>query len=86
MKIVYVFGVVFFILFLFSLKARQEEDFLRSNGLYPPPGTGTIEHVKSLATRGYKIPAIKLYREINGVGLKEAKEAVEKLTGNRPKI
>ncbi len=35
--------------------------------------------VLTLASRGKKIEAIKLYREATGVGLKEAKEAVEAL-------
>jgi ribosomal protein L7/L12 len=43
----------------------------------PPEGT-TDENIRDLAqTR--KIQAIKWYRAIHGVGLKEAKDAVEKL-------
>lgn len=37
------------------------------------------DQVISLLERGEKIPAVKLYREQKGVGLKEAKEAVERL-------
>ncbi|GEM_PF-2916067 len=37
------------------------------------------EGVKELLGRGKKIAAIKLYRQIHNVGLKEAKEAVERL-------
>jgi ribosomal protein L7/L12 len=36
-----------------------------------------MQQVSSLLGRGEKIEAIKLYRERTGVGLKEAKEAVE---------
>jgi len=52
----------------------------RSSNLPPPkvadaPG---MDRVASLAASGEKIMAIKLYRDIHpGVGLKEAKDAVE---------
>ncbi|MEM7435776.1 MAG: ribosomal protein L7/L12 [Myxococcota bacterium] len=45
----------------------------------PPTGEGTMDDVRRLASQGHKIAAIKVYREIHGVGLKEAKEAVERL-------
>ena len=35
--------------------------------------------VQELILRGQKIHAIKLYRELNGVGLKEAKEVVDQM-------
>lgn len=37
----------------------------------------TDDGVRDLIKMGQKISAIKLYRQIHGVGLKEAKEAVE---------
>jgi len=40
-------------------------------------GQGTMDDVQRLASAGQKIAAIKIYRKIHGVGLKEAKEAVE---------
>ncbi|MEM9731076.1 MAG: ribosomal protein L7/L12 [Myxococcota bacterium] len=45
----------------------------------PPRGTGTMDDVRRLVSEGHKIAAIKVYREVHGVGLKEAKEAVEAL-------
>jgi len=47
----------------------------------PMPGISADQEqqVKELATNGNKIAAIAQYREITGVGLKEAKEAVEAL-------
>jgi len=44
-----------------------------------PSGQGTDEQVKQLVQAHQKIKAIKLYREIHGVGLKEAKDAVEQM-------
>lgn len=41
---------------------------------------GSEQDIANLARAGQKIQAIKLYRELYGVGLKEAKEAVEALT------
>ena len=44
----------------------------------PPEGT-TDDDIRNLAQQGRKIQAIKWYRATHGVGLKEAKEAVEKM-------
>ena len=44
----------------------------------PAPG-GDIAEVHALARSGKKIEAIKRYRELTGVGLKEAKDAVERM-------
>ncbi|MFJ9813703.1 ribosomal protein L7/L12 [Streptomyces sp. NPDC101151] len=38
-----------------------------------------MDELAALVLEGKKIQAIKLYRETTGVGLKEAKEAVERL-------
>jgi Ribosomal protein L7/L12 C-terminal domain len=65
---------------IISLVSRQQTTRLRSRGLLPEPGQiPTMEHVKRLAAAGQKIQAIKMYREIYRVGLKEAKDAVEKM-------
>ncbi|MBC9250775.1 hypothetical protein A9179_10850 [Pseudomonas alcaligenes] len=52
---------------------------LRAKGLYPEPGQATMQHVVNLVSAGNKPFAIKVYREIHGASLKQAKEAVEKL-------
>ena len=41
--------------------------------------SGIPSHVVALAREGKKIEAIKAYREATGVGLAEAKQAVEQL-------
>lgn len=38
---------------------------------------GQEEQIKELLTKGQKVAAVKLYCEMTGVGLKEAKDAVE---------
>lgn len=45
----------------------------------PARGEATMDDVRRLVDEGHKIAAIKVYKEIHGVGLKEAKEAVEAL-------
>lgn len=49
-----------------------------------PSSNADLEPVRALMAKGKKIDAIKLYRELKGVGLKEAKDAVEAmpLTGS----
>jgi len=60
------------------VSSRHTIDKARREGRYPQEGKGTLDDVKRLVRSGDKILAIRLYREINKVGLKEAKDAVEK--------
>ena len=46
----------------------------------PPPENLTDEDIRNIAMQGQKIQAIKWYRSLHGVGLKEAKDAVEEMT------
>lgn len=46
-----------------------------------PPPEAWVAEVQALRRSGKVINAIKLYREHTGVGLKEAKDAVEALPG-----
>lgn len=46
---------------------------------YPAPGQGTDEDVERFVRLRRKMTAIKLYREIHGVDLKTAKDAVEEM-------
>ena len=48
-----------------------------SLGALPAEGGPWLAEVRALAASDQKIQAIKLYRERTGVGLKEAKDAVE---------
>jgi len=62
--------------------ARRKVADLRARGLYPPAGQATDADVRRLLQGGEKIMAIRCYREIHQVGLKEAKDAVELLEAN----
>ncbi|QIG41430.1 50S ribosomal protein L12 [Nocardioides anomalus] len=46
-------------------------------GAAPAAGSAWLDEVRQLKASGKLIPAIKLYREHTGVGLKEAKDTVE---------
>ena len=82
MTLLYIAIVIIFVLVIAFIGAQNKMNKLRKIGLYPKKGTGTLNDVEKLVSEGYRIEAIKLYREIKGVGLKEAKEEVEKITKN----
>jgi ribosomal protein L7/L12 len=48
---------------------------------YNQPADPVMEDIQMLVRRGNLIQAIKLYRERTGVGLAEAKAAVERMRG-----
>jgi ribosomal protein L7/L12 len=82
MTLLYIVIVIIFVLVSAFIIAQNKISKLRKIGLYPKKGTGTLNDVKKLVNEGYMIEAIKLYREIKNVGLKEAKEEVEKIIKN----
>lgn len=67
-------GLAFFVIFLFQQRNNRPRVEM------PRPGQGSMEDVHRLTREGHKIAAIKVYREVHGVGLREAKAAVEALT------
>jgi ribosomal protein L7/L12 len=65
-------------------RRQQQGPSPRSSGPLPRPGASPnpsvdLEEIRDLVQRGQVIDAIRLYRMKFRVGLKEAKEAVEKL-------
>ncbi len=63
-----------------AIRKSQSDQQARLRELLPNPGQPpTMEDVKRLARAGEKIMAIKLYRKIRNVGLKEAKDEVERM-------
>jgi hypothetical protein len=63
---------------------RKLNALLRHQGIDLTQGAALSDRVKELAADPRrKIEAIKAYREENGVGLAEAKEAVESFTANQ---
>ena len=49
------------------------------DGSVPPADVPWMSEVQVLASQGQKIQAIKLYRERTGVGLAQAKDAVDRM-------
>ena len=64
---------------LLLLRGRSGLAAARAAGSYPPAGQGSDADVAAMMARGDKLLAIRLYRELHDVGLKEAKAAVEEL-------
>jgi len=65
-------------------EAKDYVDALESGGqpaaVNPAPtGSGDLAEVHALARQGQKIQAIKLYRQLTGAGLKDAKDYVDRL-------
>lgn len=69
---------------LAEAKAAVEE-MAYGESIKPPSGTRDLDNpilngrLKSLLSKGRKVDAVKIYREEYGVGLKEAKDAVDRL-------
>ncbi|TQV86031.1 hypothetical protein FLL46_18875 [Aliikangiella coralliicola] len=67
MDFLWIIGVFLVVFFLFKVGKPGR----------PPVSNVTDQDVIDALKQGQKIQAIKYYRTIHGVGLKEAKEAVE---------
>lgn len=73
-------SIAVIVLALVTLNSKRQIARARERGLWPALGQiPTDEDVKRLAKTGEKILAIKLCRQIHGMGLAEAKTAVEKM-------
>ena len=66
------------------------EEMARNEYAKPPSGVRNFDDpvlegkIKSLLSKGQKLDAIKIYREKYGTGLKEAKNAVERMEATLP--
>ncbi len=76
----YLGGFLVFLFIILVLRRASEQQVTRARD-YPLRGQGTDSDVERLVREGQKIAAIKLYREIHHVGLKESKDAIDKLAG-----
>jgi tetratricopeptide (TPR) repeat protein len=77
----FVWILAVFLVASYQLNSRKEIQRARESGMWPQLGeVPALEHVKRLAQAGKKVLAIKLYRQMHGASLADAKAAVEKLT------
>jgi ribosomal protein L7/L12 len=67
------------VIFISAFGAKRRLGDLRARGIYPGEGMASDSDVLRLLQAGEKIMAIRCYREIHKVGLKEAKDAVDLL-------
>jgi ribosomal protein L7/L12 len=73
-------------------EAREAVEQMARNELTKPPsGVRNYDDpvlegkIKSLLSKGKKIEAVKIYRAEYGIGLKEAKDAVERIEASMPR-
>ena len=78
-KYVWLSGVVFFLACTLRRSATLSTPNVNSSAPLAPMTPEQLSEVEQLARSGDKISAIKLYRKLTGVDLKDAKDAVEKL-------
>lgn len=64
--------------FVFRVALAQPDVFLELT-YSGPVSAAAMSQIRGFIEAGKKIPAIKLYREQTGLGLKEAKDAVDTL-------
>ncbi|WKZ48901.1 MAG: hypothetical protein QY306_05980 [Anaerolineales bacterium] len=70
---------------------RAIEEMTHNEMTKPPSGVRDYDNpvleskIRSLLTKGKKIDAVKIYREEYGVGLKEAKDAVDRIEATMPR-
>lgn len=79
MTILWIFLGFVVVVFLARFLTNRRIASLRDSGSLPEEGQATMADVERLLHSGNKIWAIRCYREIHNVGLREAKEAVEKI-------
>lgn len=76
-----IFAFVLAVIIVFLLTRSPKVDRSRQNSVSATDRTEqrilTDDEIRKTLLRGDKIQAIKMYRELHGVGLAEAKEAVE---------
>jgi ribosomal protein L7/L12 len=74
LAILLLIAFAFFVNWLNTRKIKR----LRDAGIYPQAGLETDADVDRLIRLGMRAEAIKVYRTVHGVGLREAKEAVDR--------
>ena len=77
-QVLIVIGALLVLGFFMFQRRRSKIEDLRRTGVYPRPGEETEADIDRLIMKGHKIEAIKVFRALHDVDLKEAKEAVEK--------
>jgi ribosomal protein L7/L12 len=80
--LIVILALVVILLLAANISNARRVQGLRVRGLYPEEGKEKDDDVLRLLKAGEKIMAIKCYRELHGLGIKKAKEAVELIERN----
>jgi hypothetical protein len=83
MTVIYVCLVIAGVFFALTGLYRVRLWSARRSGLYPPRGAGSISDVQRLIQSGHRVLAVRLYRELHQVSLREARSAVDQLGKER---
>jgi ribosomal protein L7/L12 len=78
MRILFAIGLLIAFAFLVNWLNTRKVNKLRDEGIYPQAGLETDADVNRLILLGMKVEAIKVFRTVHGVTLRQAKEAVER--------
>ncbi len=80
MILIWLIPVVLVMVIASRFLQRRRDRHLRQLGLYPAPGNASLMDVERLVKAGYRVDAVRCYREVYPqVGLAEAVAAVDKL-------
>ena len=76
-------AILIFFIFITGGKKKKQIQNLRSQGKLPPENEQSFTAVKALVDYGFTIEGIKMYRDLTGRGLKQAKQAIEEYQKSR---
>lgn len=80
MILIWLIPVVLVLLIASRFSQWRRGRHLRQLGLYPSPGNASLMDVERLVKAGYRVDAVRCYREVYPhVGLAEAVTAVDKM-------
>jgi ribosomal protein L7/L12 len=83
MKLIPIIVAIGILLLILVLRSSSE---IKSSSDFDIEGPATDADIQRLLQTGRKIDAIKVYRRLHRVGLKEAKDAVDRLAAEMPQL
>jgi ribosomal protein L7/L12 len=80
MTLIWLAGIMFALIVVQQIFLAWQIAGLRRAGLYPAAGQAKLADVEHLLRAGHYIYAVRCYREIQPIGLAEAKQAVDQIS------
>ena len=81
MTLVWIFTAAVVVVLAFHFYSLHQLSKLRRAGVYPKAGQASSADVERLVKSGFPVLAIRCYRELHGCSLRQAREAVQVLSG-----